>query len=252
MTFKTKNILIILCLFCLISKVSSGGLCIPACLIFCAANPVIFQAALVSGGVAEMGCITGCPIACSMGLFVPVACFSEDTLLTVKNSNEIVSKEIKEIKRNDYVLTLDEKGNSVFTKVISNIKSNGKFDFVNIICETQSEKKELTVTKDHSMITEFNNQKKLTLSKNLKVGMNLFMENGFCEITNIKTMVLDDKYTLITEDGTVISSGIFSSTICDSDIDENLSFDENLKKWKTKHNFISLAKDKPQKIVKFN
>lgn len=96
------------------------------------------------------------------------------------------------------------------------------------------------------MITEFNNQKKLTLSKNLKVGMNLFLENGFCEITNIKTMVLDDKYILITEDGTVISSGIFSSTICDSDIDENLSFDENLKKWKTKHNFISLIKDKPQ------
>ena len=73
--------------------------------------------------------------------------------------------------------------------------------------------------------------------------MKLFMENGLCEIKEIKQIILKDKYTLITEDGTVLSSGIYSSTICDSDVDENLTFEQNLEKWKKNHNFISSIKN---------
>jgi len=246
MKFRIKNILFVLCFCCLILQVSTGGLCIPACLVFCAANPVMFAGALASGGVAEIGCLPGCGIACSMGLFVPVACFSEHTQLTVKIGNDIATKEIQHIQRNDYVLTLDENGNQIYTKVISNIKSNGKFDYVNIICKGKEGKKELNVTNDHSMIIEYNNQKKIRLAKNLEVGMNLVMENGICEISKIENMILSDKYTLVTEEGTVISSGIFATTICDSEVDENISFQENLKKWKNEHNFISSINDEPK------
>ena len=68
--------------------------------------------------------------------------------------------------------------------------------------------------------------------------------NEFCQITQLKPIILNEKYTLLTEDGTVISSGIFSSTICDNEIDENLPFEKNLEKWKNKHNFISTKNDK--------
>ena len=235
--------IIITCLLCLISKVSSGVLCYPACLVFCAANPVMFAGALASGGVAEIGCIPGCLIACSMGLFVPAACFSDDTLLKVKESNQILEKKIKNIKRDNYVLTLDKNGKRIYTKVISNIKSNGNFNFVDIICKTISKNNELKVTKDHALIIKKEKQKKIVLAKNLKVGMKLFMENGLCEIKEINQIILKDKYTLITEDGTVLSSGIYSSTICDSDVDENLTFEQNLEKWKKNHNFISSIKN---------
>ena len=230
MNSKVRNILIIT-FICLISKVSTGALCFPACLLFCAANPVVFQAALVSGGVSEIACLPGCGIACSMGLFVPAACFSEDTQLKVKESNKIVSKEIKYIKRNDYVYTLNANGSQSYTKVVSNIKSKGNFEFVDIFCRNGLEKKELKVTTNHALIIENENQKKLLLAKNLKIGMKFLDDNNeYCEIIQLKQLFLNEKYTLITEEGTVISSGIFSSTICENDIDENLSLEKNLEK----------------------
>lgn len=244
MNSKIINFLIISCI-CLISKVSAGALCYPACLIFCAANPVVFQAALVSGGVSEIACIPGCGIACSMGLFVPAACFSDDTQLKVKESNEIVSKEIKYIKRNDYVYTLNANGSQSYTKVLSNIKTNGNFEFVDIFCRNGLEKKELKVTTNHALIIENKKQKKLLLAKNLKIGMKFLDDNNeYCEIIQLKKLFLNEKYTLITEDGTVVSSGIFSSTICENDIDENLSLEKNLENWKNNHNFMSSKKDK--------
>lgn len=244
MNSKVINFLIIFCI-CLISKVSGGALCFPACLIFCAANPVVFQAALVSGGVSEIACLPGCGIACSMGLFVPAACFSDDTQLKVKESNEIVSKEIKYIKRNDYVYTLNANGSQSYTKVLSNIKTNGNFEFVDIFCRNGLEKKELKVTTNHALIIENKKQKKLLLAKNLKIGMKFLDDNNeYCEIIQLKKLFLNEKYTLITEDGTVVSSGIFSSTICENDIDENLSLEKNLEKWKNNHNFMSSQKDK--------
>ena len=242
--------LFLLCLFCLFSKVSTGALCFPACLVFCAANPVMFAGALASGGVTEIACFPGCSIACSMGLFVPAACFSEDTILTVKDSNKVFETEIKNIKRNDYVLTLDNNGNQMYTKVVSNIKSKGNYDFLDIICQASSGNKELKVTKDHSLVVGDENKKEIILAKNVKVGMNFFINNGLCEVKQINQIILNEKYTLITEDGTIISSGIFSSTICDSEIDEHISFEKNLEKWKNNHNFISSKYERPEKVKK--
>lgn len=248
MNYKSANLLIVFSLLNFISKVSSGQLCFPACLIFCAANPVIFQAALVSGGVSEISCLPGCGIACSMGLFVPVACFSEDTQLMIKNSNEIIEKNIKFIKRNDYVVTLNKNGNKTFTKVISNIRSVGNFEFVDITCGNGLDMKKLKVTQNHALIVDNENEKKLILAKNLKIGMKLLLENNkICKINELKQIFLNEKFTIVTEDGTIFSSGIFSSTICDDFIDENLNFEENLEKWKNSHNFISILSDKIEK-----
>ena len=106
MSLKISQVLILTCLFSLFVEISSGALCVPACLVFCAANPVTFAGALVSGGIAEIGCLPGCGIACSMGLFVPVACFSDETLIKVKDSDKIIEKKIEDIKRDDFVLTI--------------------------------------------------------------------------------------------------------------------------------------------------
>ena len=243
MNNKIRKIIILTCLLCLISKVSSGVICYPACLLYCAANPLMFAGILASGGIVQMGCLTGCGLACSTGLFIPASCFSEDTILKVKENNNTLEKEIKNINRDDYVLTLNTNGKQIYTKVINNIKSNGDFNFVDIICKANSKNYELKVTEEHALIIKKDEHKKIVLAKNLKVGMKFFMENGLCEIKEIKQIILKDKYTLITEDGTVLSSGIYSSTICDSDVDENLTFEQNLEKWKKNHNFISSIKN---------
>lgn len=79
-----------------------------------------------------IGCQTMCMAACSWGVLNPPACFSEETKIYVIKNNEIIKKNISEIKRNDFVLThinnIEKK-----TKVISNERSEGHFELYNII-----------------------------------------------------------------------------------------------------------------------
>ena len=70
--------------------------------------------------------------------------------------------------------------------------------------------------------------------------MKLIMEDNTCEIKETKKIILKEKFTLVTEEGTVISSGFYSSTICDDEVDENVNLEQNLEKWKERHNFMSL------------
>ena len=71
------------------------------------------------------GCQTMCMAACAWGVLSPPACFSEETKIYIIENNQIIKKNISQIKRNDFVLThinnIKKK-----TKVISNerIKRN--------------------------------------------------------------------------------------------------------------------------------
>ena len=224
----------------LLNEVRSGAACFAFCCPICTAmGPGKFCAGF---GIALdiTGCAAACMVACASGMIVPPACFSDDTYLYVLQDEKIISKEILKIKKNDIVATL-ENGKKTFTKVIDNIREEGKFQFYEFEFKCQNEMiNHLKVTSDHGLITidNFSKINKVKLASNIKLGELVYSKNGICKITNISTYYLDHKNTLITQEGTVIASDIYVSTICENEIDENKSFEEIIEYWKNKHNYI--------------
>lgn len=235
-----KYLLAILLLsFSLISEVKPGAACFAFCCPICTAmGPGKFAAGF---GIALdiTGCAAGCMVACAMELIVPPACFSDDTYLYVIEDKKISKKNILEIEKNDIVVTL-ENGKKSFTKVIDNVREEGEFQFYEFEFLCQNEKRNiLKVTSDHGLITTDSSKKinKVKLASNIKIGEFVYSKNGICELKNIKNYNLAHKNTIITQDGTVLASDIYVSTICDNEINENKSFEEIIDYWRNKHHY---------------
>ena len=164
---------------------------------------------------------------------ITTACFSPDTKISTIENGQIKDVSIYELKKNDLVLA--NNGNKL-TKVVRNLKSEGIFNYTQIILESG---KELTITNEHGVIVldeEIN--KKVIKAANLREGQKLITLKGPEMIKNINNLQIKDKYILETEDGTVIANNIYVSTICDDMIDEKINSDDLLKQWKDKHERI--------------
>ena len=170
-------------------------------------------------------------VACigTMCIIAPVAsaCFSEDTKIVKVENGQIKEVYIREIKKNDLVLAnnLNE-----YTKVVKNVKSEGIFDYTQIILESG---KTLTVTNEHGVIILDNKfKKKIIKANNLKKGQMLITLQGPRIIKDVKYLSIKNKYILETQDGTVMANNIYVSTICDDMIDEKMNSDDLIKFWK--------------------
>lgn len=240
-----KNILALFVISSLlVHEISSGVACYGECCLVCTAmGPFKFAAAF--GVVLDItGCAAMCMAACALGAFVPPACLSEEMKISVYENQKIIEKNITEIKRNDLILTYkDEK--PTFTKVISNIKTEGEFEFIEFKLSQGEKERKITVTDNHSMIVFRKKGKYILYAKNVEKGDYFKADDGLYEVKQISKMTLQNKYTLTTEEGTALTSGIFVSTICESEIKENISFEEAISKWRKGHHFISTDKDKP-------
>ena len=173
-------------------------------------------------------------IACVMSncVFAPVltACFSSDTIISKFENGELKDVSIYELKENDIVLANNERK---FTKVVRNVKSEGIFDYIQIILESG---KELTVTNEHGVIVlDEKSNKRVITANNLKEGQMLITLEGPEVIKRINNLRIKDKYILETLDGTVIANNIYVSTICDDMIDEEINADDLIQQWKNKH-----------------
>ena len=165
-------------------------------------------------------------------VFAPVltACFSSDTIISKIENGEIKDVSINELKENDLVLANNE---YKFTKVVRNIKSEGIFDYIQIILESG---KELTVTKEHGVIVLDNeSNKRVRKANDLSEGQVLITMEGPEVIKSINNLRIKDKYILETLDGTVVANNIYVSTICDDMIDEKINADDLIQQWKNKH-----------------
>ena len=164
--------------------------------------------------------------------FAPVltACFSSDTIISKFENGELKDVSIYELKENDIVLANNE---HKFTKVVRNVKSEGIFDYIQIILESG---KELTVTNEHGVIVlDEKSNKRVITANNLKEGQMLITLEGPKVIKRINNLRIKDKYILETLDGTVIANNIYVSTICDDMIDEEMKADDLIQQWKNKH-----------------
>ena len=161
---------------------------------------------------------------------IVTACFSPDTTISKLENGEIKEVSIYELKENDLVLANNE---NKFTKVVRNVKSEGIFDYIQIILESC---KELTVTNEHGVIViDEESNRRVIKARNLREGQVVITLEGPEIIKRINNLKIKDKYILETLDGTVIANNIYVSTICDDMIDEKIKADDLIQHWKNKH-----------------
>ena len=161
---------------------------------------------------------------------IVTACFSPDTTISKLENGEIKEVSIYELKENDLVLANNE---NKFTKVVRNVKSEGIFDYIQIILESG---KELTVTNEHGVIViDEESNRRVIKARNLREGQVVITLEGPEIIKRINNLKIKDKYILETLDGTVIANNIYVSTICDDVIDEEINADDLIQQWKNKH-----------------
>lgn len=160
---------------------------------------------------------------------IVTACFSPDTTISKLENGEIKEVSIYELKENDLVLANNE---NKFTKVVRNVKSEGIFDYIQIILESG---KELTVTNEHGVIViDEESNRRVIKARNLREGQVVITLEGPEIIKRINNLKIKDKYILETLDGTVIANNIYVSTICDDMIDEKIKADDLIQHWKNK------------------
>ena len=192
----------------------------------------------------EKYCIGYCknsnPVAfapCMVGCMAQWNCFSKETSIFVQKNKSITETNIANIKKGDIVLTI-EKGKKIFTTVKNIYKEEGSFIFYYI--QAKNEKGiiiSLKVTENHGIIILNDYKKTIIHAKNAKNGDLLLAEDGIYIIFNIGKEQLKEKYSLYTENGTILASKIFVSTVCEEDIENGVSFDEFIKKWRIAHNY---------------
>ena len=188
----------------------------PACISVCAVplNPLCWA----------------CIIALCGGATVATGCFNSDTKIYKIEDGEIKDTPIYDLKKNDLVLANNK---NKFTKVVKNVKSEGIFDYKQIILESG---KELTITDEHVVIVlDDSLNKRVKRASNLREGEIVITLDGQEVIKKIIDLKIKDKYILETMDGTVIANNIYVSTICEDMIDEKMNADDLLKHWKNKH-----------------
>ena len=167
-----------------------------------------------------------------------IFCFSDGTRIVVQENNEIVTKEIKEIKKDDKVLVYNGKQKK-FAKVLKNIKIEGKHEFYEIKMKSlknPEKTKEIKVTGEHIMITFSENKEiKLINAQNLKGNEYIETDEGLYQVYEINKEINENKYNLIVNGGVVYANGILISTVCSKEkakiikptMDEWKQFQEN-------------------------
>ena len=165
-----------------------------------------------------------------------ISCFSDEAKIIVLEAGNQVEKPITEVKIADEVLTLS--GSELkTTKVLRNLRISGSFEFLEIEASSENgTKKILKVTPNHVMVRIHDNENlKLLLSKNLKLGDKVLSDDGVYVISKITSTMKSDKYKIVTTEGTILASGIFVSTICGPEILCENDFDEVMASWKQKY-----------------
>jgi translation elongation factor P/translation initiation factor 5A len=167
-----------------------------------------------------------------------IFCFSDGTRIVVQENNEIVTKEIKEIKKDDKVLVYNGKQKK-FAKVLKNIKIEGKHEFYEIKMKNlknPEKTKEIKVTGEHIMITFSENKEiKLINAQDLKGNEYIETDEGLYQVYEINKEINENKYNLIVNGGVVYANGILISTVCSKEkakiikptMDEWKQFQEN-------------------------
>jgi hypothetical protein len=141
----------------------------------------------------------------------------------------------------DQILTLDEAGRDVYTRVLDVVSSSASspalnssfFDFVHVELE---DGRYLEVTAEHGLVVDG----RLVHARSLKVGASLmtFSGRGSAGISRVKAVTARKKpakVTVSTEAGTALANGVLTSTQCGETFRDGDELPEAVSKWKKAH-----------------
>lgn len=157
-------------------------------------------------------------------------CFSKDTIILVKEKDNIIKKPISDIKKDDFILTLIN-GENKFTKVKETLfdKSDDGFLFYQFKCRKDDKVKSITVTRNHIMMA-YNKDKsdlKFKLAEDIVKNEDYFYTlDGLYEIYEINTFNMNSKYDLKVDEKTIIADEILVTCLDAISISKQISLDD--------------------------
>ena len=161
-------------------------------------------------------------------------CFSKDTKIIVKENENIISKKISEIKKDDLVLTLIN-GEKKFTKVKYTREYDDDFEFYEFKCMKGKDIKSITVTNNHIMMAYNENMEKLKYktAENIIKNEDYFSTiDGLYQVVEIKKFQKKYKYALGVDEGVILADDILVSCLNMNDVSKNLSLNDLIEKYK--------------------
>ena len=169
-------------------------------------------------------------------ILCPKTCFSKDTIINVKENNNIVKKKISEVKIDDNILTLFN-GEKKYTKVKSLILCEGESVFYEFKCMIDDNLKSITVTNDHIMMVYNKDMSQLkfkTADSILKEEDYFLTIDGLYQIKEINTFNGKGKFTISVDEGAIIANDILVTCLTKNEINKQLSLNEMSKKFALK------------------
>ena len=161
-------------------------------------------------------------------------CFSKETKITVKENGNIINKNISEIKKDDFILTLIN-GEKKFTKVKFTREYDDEFEFYEFKCIKGKDIKSITVTNNHIMMAYDRNMEKLKYktAENIIKDHDYFATvDGLYQVIEINKYQKKYKYALGVDEGAIIADDILVSCLNMNDVSKNLSLNDLIEKYK--------------------
>jgi hypothetical protein len=169
-------------------------------------------------------------------------CFGNQTTVSVLNGQGIIiDVPIALVQPQDKILTLMQ-GKVSEVRVTQNDKYEGEFDFFEfeaVSRDNSSRVLTVSVTPTHVMILVKTDTLIFSLPNDIRVGDLFHSHEGVFEVSKIRKYSSSEKYTLVTNEGTLLASGILVSTICEEEIVSGGEVTELLTIWKQKHHYTT-------------
>ncbi|KAF8167114.1 hypothetical protein B0H34DRAFT_680314 [Crassisporium funariophilum] len=239
-----------------IRPVLGGVACFAACAIACCEVGAFAFAEPLDIEVGITGCFDVCLVACASLVWAPPACFAGDTSIatlvsvpSTKNSTSVLNIPISEVHVGDDVLTLID-GKHRTTRIIHNIHSKGEFEFLEFeliradLAELDGGRvtstRKIKVTPQHSMLVTdpFKGDMRFSIAEHVKVGDLMKTSDGSSwKVSNISRSMGEERYTLVTSEGSVLASGVLVSTVCEEEMRSEQALDDVMDAWKVKHRY---------------
>ena len=142
-------------------------------------------------------------------------CFSRETLVKKYNDEKISNIPIKDIKKNDYILTF-EGNEKIYSKVKENTRIKGNFNFYEFkLRDKNSNIKTISVTKNHMIIVFGKEESDVQFKEANKVKKGDLMRtiDGIFEVFEINQVKLKNCYKLVVQQGTVLANDILIGAV---------------------------------------
>jgi len=183
-------------------------------------------------------------VACARFLFEPPACLAEETVIQKFSSidNMLIEVPVSQILPGDEIFTLNRYNDPIITRVVSNTKTEGVFMFHEFLFNSTGRCRKLRVTPDHGMILAESEQHPvprmlLSAAADVQKGHHFPTVERPAEITHVRAVLGNNRYTLVTVEGTVLADGALVTVLCENEIKLGEEAHDVLKVWKEKHRY---------------